>query len=130
MYKAEQVTLQALQLLSQHSKEVILGSLQKVQKPLKVGKTDVYSLTLNSEWLEGESLSSYSVSIMEGEESLSKGSTSLIGNTIYVYLTGVAIKDNIVLVFNYSTPTRSDSYSYLIDVVNEVESNNVYVRNI
>lgn len=107
-----------------------MGSLQKVQKPLKVGKTDVYSLTLNSEWLEGESLSSYSVSIMEGEESLSKGSTSLIGNTIYVYLTGVAIKDNIVLVFNYSTPTRSDSYSYLIDVVNEVESNNVYVRNI
>ena len=74
------------------------------QRPLKVGKTTRYSYTLDSEALAGESVTSHTVSV---DALVILGTTSVTGNTIYFYLTGVAA-GNSKVELEWSTATTSD----------------------
>lgn len=77
-----------------------------VDKPLKVGKTDSYSLTVSEEWLNGETISTATITV-DGAY-LALGTQSIVGNIIYFYLTGVAVTSGTNIHIDYTTATRSD----------------------
>ena len=79
-----------------------------IDKPLHIGKTDTYSLTVSEKWLNGETIQSATPTTDSGHITL--GSVSIVDNIIYVYLTGVSatVKGGIDVHFDYTTATRSD----------------------
>lgn len=86
----------------------------RIEKPLKVGKVDVYSLTVSREWLNGESISSFTVNT--DATKITVGATSISDNVLLVYLTGVESERNVELHFNYATLTRTDCDSVYVTV--------------
>ena len=79
-----------------------------IEKPLHIGKTDTYSLTVSDDWLNGEAISS--VIVTTDTDYIALGAESIVGNIIYVYLTGVSTStgDGSRVHFDYATPTRTD----------------------
>lgn len=86
----------------------------KFDKPLKVGKTDVYSLTVSDDWLDGETIQSFAVTVDANK--VTKGATSTDSNKLLVYLTGVESVTSTAIEFNYNTLTRSDCFVVYLDV--------------
>lgn len=86
----------------------------KIEKPLHVGKTDVYSLTVSSGWLNGEVISSFTATT--DATKITIGPTDIQDNVLLVYLTGVETQKNVEIHFNYNTPTRTDCESVYVTV--------------
>ena len=90
----------------------------KVEKPLHVGKEDTYSLTINDNpdggWLNGEAITS--VTVTADSAYITVGTTSIVDNIMYVYLTGVSSKMASEVHFDYTTATRSDCDYINVDV--------------
>lgn len=75
------------------------------EKELAVTKTDNYSITVDSSWLEGEAITSHNVTV--GPE-VTKNSSGIIGDSVYVSLTGVTA-GSAVIHFDYGTASgRTD----------------------
>lgn len=87
---------------------------QLYQKPLPVGKTGNYTLTVDSGWLGEESLISQTVTIASGGATV--GITTSSGNVIQTFLTGVEVGRHEVE-FEWATATRSDCITVYLDVV-------------
>lgn len=87
---------------------------RRIEKPLKVGKTDTYSLTVNSDWLGDETLTSATVTV--DNTYITDGAVSIVGNVIYVFLTGVLANGNVEVHFDYATATRSDCDYIIVSV--------------
>ncbi len=77
-----------------------------VEKSLHVGKTDSYSLTVNTTWLNGEAI--LTANVTSDIADVTVGDVSIVGNVIYAYLTGVSAKAYTDVHFDYTTATRSD----------------------
>ena len=73
------------------------------QKPLKVGKTDRYSVDLTN-WLDGQAVASVTFTSAGG---VTVGATSIDGNVVSALLTG-AVEGVDSVDVAYSTTTRSD----------------------
>ena len=87
---------------------------QLYEKPLPVGKTGNYTLTVDSAWLDGEPITSQSATVDSGGATV--GITVADGNVIQTYLTGVTVGRHEVE-FQWATATRSDCLSVFVDVV-------------
>ena len=75
------------------------------QKPLTIGKTDTYTYTVNSQWLNGEAIAGHSVVV---DSKVIKNNSSISGNVIGVSLTGVS-KGAVDMHFEFQTSGgRSD----------------------
>lgn len=85
-----------------------------VQKPLKVGKTDSYSLTVSSEWLGSETI--VSATVTTDNSYVTSGAVTIVDNIIYVFLTGVLATNRTEIHFDYSTATRTDCDSFNVVV--------------
>ena len=85
-----------------------------IDKPLKVGKTDSYSLTVSTQWLGGETI--LSATATSDNAFITVGAVNIVDNVIYVYLTGVAAKNRVEVHFNYATATRTDCDYILVNV--------------
>lgn len=85
-----------------------------VQKPLKVGKTDSYSLTVSSEWLGAETITGATATV-DGAY-VSDGIVTIVENVIYVFLTGVLATSRTKIHFDYNTATRTDCDSFYLVV--------------
>lgn len=86
---------------------------RRIEKPLKVGKIDTYSLKVNNTggddgkgWLGDETLTSATVTV--DNAFATDGTVSIIDNVIYVFLTGVTANTSLKVHFDYATATRSD----------------------
>lgn len=77
-----------------------------IEKILRVGKTDSYSLTVNLDWLNGEAI--LLATPTTDSAYITIESTSVVGNIVYMYLTGVAPKGGVDIHIDYTTATRSD----------------------
>lgn len=77
-----------------------------IEKHLHVGKTDSYSLTVSSLWLNGDGILTASVS--SNAAKILVGDISIVENVIFVYLTGVEATPYSDVHFEYTTSTRSD----------------------
>ncbi len=77
-----------------------------IEKPLHVGKTDSYSLTVSSALLNGEAILTADVTCDPAKATV--GASSIDDNVILVYLTGVESVSYTDLHFEYTTATRSD----------------------
>ena len=77
-----------------------------VEKSLHVGKTDTYSITIDPTWLNGEDITS--VTVTTDDTYITLGNHSIVDNIIYVYLTGVLKKGGVNVHFDYVLPTRDD----------------------
>lgn len=77
-----------------------------IQKPLHVGKTDSYSLTVDLTWLNGEAI--LTATPVSDATYITVDSFSIVGNIIYMYLTGVAKSQTSDVHIGYTTATRSD----------------------
>lgn len=77
-----------------------------IKKPLHVGKVDSYSLTVDPEWLNGEPI--LTANVVSDTDYIAVGATSIVGNIIYMYLTGVAEKGGSDIHIDYTTATRTD----------------------
>lgn len=87
---------------------------RRIEKPLKVGKTDTYSLSVNTTWLNGETINSATVTV--DNTYITDGAVSIVDNVIYVFLTGVAAKASVEVHFDYATATRSDCDYIIVSV--------------
>lgn len=87
---------------------------RRIEKPLKVGKTDTYSLSVNATWLNGETINSATVTV--DNTYITDGAVSIVDNVIYVFLTGVATKASVEVHFDYATATRSDCDYIIVSV--------------
>lgn len=84
------------------------------QKELHATKTDVYSLTVPAEWLESDLITSHSVTV---DAKVIKNSSGVIGNLIYVSVTGVS-EGGSILHFEYETNSgRSDCSKATVKVI-------------
>lgn len=87
---------------------------RRIEKPLKVGKTDTYSLSVNTTWLNGETINSATVTV--DNTYITDGAVTIVGNVIYVFLTGVLANSNVEVHFDYATATRSDCDYIIVSV--------------
>lgn len=85
--------------------------IQTVEKELKVGKTDTYSLTVSSVWLASEGISSAVITVDSAK--VTYLSHVIIDNVIFVSLTGVSTGDTEIH-FDYITPTRTDCDAFTL----------------
>ena len=76
-----------------------------VEKSLKVGKTDTYSFTVSSEWLATETIATAVIAV-DGAK-VTYNSQTIVGNVIYMSLTGVATGSTEIHI-DYTTATRTD----------------------
>lgn len=84
------------------------------QKPVRIGKTERYTLNLNS-WLNGEVLASATVT---GDAKATLSASDINGGVIGWFATGVEKGVSAVHV-EYSTATRTDCQTIRIIVVND-----------
>lgn len=86
-----------------------------IEKPLHVGKTDSYSLTVSPAWLNGEAISTATVTTTAAN--ITSGVVSIVDNVLFVFLTGVEKIHYSDVHFEYATVTRSDcdSISVIVD---------------
>lgn len=94
---------------------------RRIEKPLKVGKTDTYSLKVSNTggdddkgWLGDEALTSATITV--DNTYITDGAVSIVGNVIYVFLTGVLANSNVEVHFDYATATRSDCDYIIVSV--------------
>ena len=86
---------------------------QLYQKPLPVGKTGIYTLTLDPDWLADEVVTSFTATCSDATVS----NLSSDGNVLQVYLQGVN-KSRSEIHWSWSTSgLRSDCYTVYIDIV-------------
>ena len=85
---------------------------QLYQKPLPVGKIGNYTLTLDSGWLDGETIVSVNVTCPGATVTLPTSS----GNVLQAFLEGVAA-GRYEMHWEWATATRSDCYTTVIDVI-------------
>lgn len=85
--------------------------MQIVEKELKVGKTDTYSLTVSSAWLASEAIDSATVTADNAK--VSYISQNIVDNVIFVSLMGVSAGDTVIH-FDYTTPTRTDCDAFIL----------------
>lgn len=84
------------------------------EKELKVNKVDTYSLTVDSEWLEGESIASHDVTV---DSLVSKDASIVDGNKVAVKITGIS-EGSSILHFSWVTSSgRSDCDKATVKVV-------------
>ncbi len=84
-------------------------------KPLKVGKTDVYYARVSEKWRETESLTNQSVASTDTNVA-TVGTTELVGDEIIkIPLTGVS-PGLVQIDVDYDTATRSDSAKIFLNV--------------
>ncbi len=81
------------------------------EKILKVGKTDTYSLTISSEWLNGETIDSAIITVDAAK--VTYNSQAIVDNVIYVSLTGVESGSTTIHI-DYTTATRTDCDGFRI----------------
>lgn len=89
---------------------------RRIEKPLKVGKTDSYSLSVNATWLGDETITSATVTV--DNTYITDGTVTIVGNVIYVFLTGVLASGGVEVHFDYTTETRSDC-DYIVVTVED-----------
>lgn len=87
---------------------------QLYAKPLPVGKTGNYTLTIDGGWLGQETITSQTITTDTDE--ITVGLDSSANNVIQVYLTGVSVGRHEVH-FEWTTATRSDCTTCYVDVV-------------
>tara|TARA_R100000544_G_scaffold20565_1_gene10023 strand:- start:28812 stop:29084 length:273 start_codon:yes stop_codon:yes gene_type:complete len=85
--------------------------MQTVEKPLKVGKTDIYNFQVSEAWLDGETLDTVIITVDTAKVTLN--SQTIAGNTIFMSLTGVAIGDTEIHI-DYTTATRTDCDGFIL----------------
>ena len=78
----------------------------RVQKPLKVGKVDDYSITIDLDWLNGDEITSATAT--SDTAKVTAGAVTIVDNKIFVALTGVEATNATDVHFDYTTATRSD----------------------
>lgn len=86
---------------------------QVAQKPLPVGKTGNYTVTIDSGWLDSEPLTSENVTAATG---MTISSVTSSGNVIQFLATGTVAGRHEVHA-EWATATRSDCYTFYIDVI-------------
>ena len=85
-------------------------------RPLFVGKTDGYSITLGDKWLDGETIISANVTSVDSPDNITLGVHAVVtGNTVSVPITGVTEGYHTVH-FEYDTATRSSCCSVIVHV--------------
>ena len=87
---------------------------QLFEKPLPVGKTGNYTVTVDSGWLGQETISGQTVTVEGGGASV--GTVTSANGVIQAFLTGVEVGRHEVE-FDWQTATRSDCITTYIDVV-------------
>lgn len=87
---------------------------QLYEKPLPVGKTGNYTLTVDSGWLGGDSITSVSASVPSGGATVTLPTSS--GNVLQAFFEGVTVGRHEVE-WEWATATRSDCYTVILDVV-------------
>lgn len=83
--------------------------MKTAEKKLSVGKTDTYSFTISSKWLDVESISSAIITV--DPLKVTYNSQSIVGNIIYMSLTGVEAGSTVIHI-DYTTATRTDCDAY------------------
>lgn len=86
---------------------------QLYDKPLPVGKTGNYTLTVDSGWLNGETISSVNVTADSG---VTITLPTPNGNVLQAFFEGVTVGRHAVE-WEWSTATRSDCYTVYLSVV-------------
>ncbi len=85
-------------------------------RPLVIGKTDRYSITVSDQWLDGELIISAAVSSVDSPDNLTLGADTITtGNTVSVLITGVTEGYHTVH-FDYSTATRTSCCTAVVHV--------------
>ena len=87
---------------------------QLYQKPLPVGKTGNYTLTVDSGWLNGETISSVSATVDSGGATVTLPTSN--GNVLQAFFEGATVGRHKVE-WEWATATRSDCYSTYLEVV-------------
>jgi hypothetical protein len=87
---------------------------QIASKPLPVGETGNYVISVDPEWLGAEAIVSQTITPASG---MTIGPIiTAVGNLIQFYATGVEVGRHEVHA-RWVTPTRSDCYSFFISVI-------------
>ena len=84
------------------------------EKKLHVTKTDTYSLTVSSEWLEGETITSHAITV---PSQVTLNSSGIIDAAIYVSVTGVAAGSAPIHFEWVTTSGRSDCMKVNVKVI-------------
>lgn len=79
------------------------------EKNLSVGKTDNYSITVNSTWLNGEAISNATATSDQSGTLITLGAVTIVGEAISVPVTCLAAGYS-KIEFNFATATRSDCF--------------------
>lgn len=88
-------------------------------RPLFIGKTDRYSITVSDQWLDSELILSATVSSVDSPDNINLSvNTITTGNTVSVLITGITEGYHTVH-FEYSTATRSSCYTAVVHVDSE-----------
>ena len=83
--------------------------------PLHVGKTDRFSITVSDKWLAGQILTSATATFHSGGDLATITSTDIVGNSISVEITGVALGYPVVEI-EYTTIDREDCQKCVLSV--------------
>ncbi len=88
-----------------------MATIQTVEKPLKIGKTDTYNFEVSSEWLGVETLATALITVDNAKVILN--SQSIVDNVVFMSLTGVSEGDTIIHI-DYTTATRTDCDAFVL----------------
>ena len=86
-------------------------------KPLKVGKTDIYTVTVAPEWLDNQELINATAVIDDTSIATTQPAT-LVGNNTIVSMLITGVSEGFVTIdVNFSTANRSDCVKVGLNVV-------------
>lgn len=85
-------------------------------KPLKVGKNDIYTVTVDEEWLDGQTLNNATCTTSDTNIATNEAASILNGSVVAFRITGVA-EGFVELDVTFDTINRSDCVKVGLNVV-------------